>query len=42
VAVGDYRIGALDSVRQAGSARRDAREEPEGAVDVQPGPVLAG
>ena len=42
VAVRDHRVGALDARGQRRRPRRDAREQPEGAVDVEPGAVLLG
>ena len=42
VPVGDDGVRPVDPLRQRCDPRRDAREEPEGAVDVQPGAVLLG
>ena len=42
VAVGDHRVGALDAVAGLDRGRRDAHEEAERAVDVQPCPVPFG
>jgi hypothetical protein len=39
VPVADHRARPLDALRQLGHARTQPREEPEGAVDVQPGVV---
>ena len=42
MSVGDHRIGPLNALRQVSRDRRHPREEPEGAVDVQPGVMTMG
>ncbi len=39
MAVGDDRVGSVDTVHQVLRPRRQRREQPEGAVDVEPGAV---
>ena len=42
VAVGDHRVGALHALRQVPRGRRQAREQAERSVHVQPGSVALG